>query len=220
MEVNEKLCGLLLSSTEVLRSFIFFALLAFSDNFPISSFGNVGKKIYQCCQSHGSQASHGACFLLLFESSFDFSFAQMKPARCFSTVEEEYKVELEQLYKDYEKRMETKQALIGVVTSTKCAKSITITIKKDKYIPKYNKYLCRTKKKMVHDEEERAKLGDLVRVVPCPPKSKKKRHMLFEIIKRHPANLPGAPQLHIVAAEGSRKAKTTDDRMQKPEEVN
>lgn len=118
---------------------------------------------------------------------------------------------MDKLYAEYEKSMETKQALVGVVTSTKCAKSITITIKKDKYIPKYNKFLCRTKKKMAHDEEERAQLGDLVRIVPCAPKSKKKRHKLFEIIKRHDANLEGAPQLHIVAAEG-RKAKLNNDK--------
>lgn len=135
--------------------------------------------------------------------------------RCFSTLEEEYKPELEQLYAEYEKRMESRQAMVGVVTSTKCAKSITITIKKDKYIPKYNKYLCRTKKKMAHDEEERAKLGDLVRIVPCAPKSRKKRHMLFEIIKRHPANLPGAPQLDIIAAEAARSNRSSDNKAEK-----
>lgn len=39
---------------------------------------------------------------------------------------------------------------------------------------------------MAHDEEERGFLGDTVRIVPCRPMSKKKRHKLMDIILRPP----------------------------------
>lgn len=35
---------------------------------------------------------------------------------------------------------------------------------------------------MAHDEEEKANLGDLVRIVPCLQKSKKKHHKLMDIL--------------------------------------
>lgn len=39
---------------------------------------------------------------------------------------------------------------------------------------------------MAHDELEKAKFGDVVRIVPCAPKSASKRHMLIDIIKVAP----------------------------------
>ena len=37
---------------------------------------------------------------------------------------------------------------------------------------------------MAHDEEEKGKLGDLVRIIPCRPMSKRKKHKLKDIIRK------------------------------------
>ena len=37
---------------------------------------------------------------------------------------------------------------------------------------------------MAHDENEVCNIGDYVRIIPCRPMSRKKRHKLFEILKK------------------------------------
>lgn len=37
---------------------------------------------------------------------------------------------------------------------------------------------------MAHDEEEICQDGDLVRVVPCRPMSRKKRHKIIDVIRK------------------------------------
>jgi small subunit ribosomal protein S17 len=80
--------------------------------------------------------------------------------------------------------MERKQSLIGTVVSTKCSKSISVRVEHRKLNKKYNVYYSVHRKIMAHDEEEKAKMGDIVRIVPCRPMSRKKRHKLMDIIRR------------------------------------
>lgn len=49
-------------------------------------------------------------------------------------------------------------------------------------IPKYNARIQRRKKIMAHDEEEACDTGDVVRIHPCRPYSKKKRFILQEVL--------------------------------------
>jgi small subunit ribosomal protein S17 len=37
---------------------------------------------------------------------------------------------------------------------------------------------------MIHDEENKSKLGDIVKIVECRPISKKKRWALLDVIKK------------------------------------
>jgi len=53
-----------------------------------------------------------------------------------------------------------------------------------KYFPKYTTSIRRTRKIAAHDEEQQAKQGDVVRIVPCRPMSATKRHKLIDIIRR------------------------------------
>ena len=48
----------------------------------------------------------------------------------------------------------------------------------------YKKNVKTTKKYAVHDEENKAKVGDIVKVVSCRPLSKTKRYELVEIIEK------------------------------------
>jgi small subunit ribosomal protein S17 len=81
-------------------------------------------------------------------------------------------------------RKQRRGCLVGIVVSDLNAKSISIKVDREKYFPKYDAFLSRTKKFMAHDENEVCEMGDLVRVVPCRPMSKKKRHVVLDIIKK------------------------------------
>ena len=99
-----------------------------------------------------------------------------------AALAEEYKQEINDLWETYAMRQARRQCLVGIVTSTKNAKSITVTVTRQKLVKKYRKWISRRKRFMAHDEEEKANIGDLVRIVPCLPKSRKKRHMLMDIL--------------------------------------
>lgn len=101
-------------------------------------------------------------------------------------MEIEYKEEIDAILASYKKKAETKQYIIGKVVSDKASKSITVQLQRQKYIPKYNCFQNVRKKFMAHDELEQCGEGDIVRVVPCRPMSRKKRFKLYEIIKKAP----------------------------------
>jgi small subunit ribosomal protein S17 len=98
-------------------------------------------------------------------------------------IDKEYAQEIADIENEYKERKKRKVSLVGTVVSTKNAKSVTIEVHRKVLIPKYKVFQGRRKKFMIHDEEEKAKLGDLVRCLPCRPMSKKKRHELYEILQ-------------------------------------
>ena len=73
---------------------------------------------------------------------------------------------------------------VGVVQSDKMDKTITVSVRRQMKHPMYGKYLERSSKFMVHDEENDANEGDTVRVMETRPISKNKRWRLVEIIER------------------------------------
>ena len=76
-----------------------------------------------------------------------------------------------------------KQELIGKVVSAKCDKTITVLVETYKKDPLYGKRVKYSKKYAVHDEENKAKVGDTVRIVETRPLSKTKYFYLKEIIE-------------------------------------
>ena len=98
-------------------------------------------------------------------------------------MRQDYAKEIADIMEGYEERKKRKQSLVGVITSTKCAKSITVQVEHEKFFPKYNKSVKSRKKVMAHDEDETGNVGDVVRIVPCRPVSKKKRHALIDVIR-------------------------------------
>lgn len=77
-----------------------------------------------------------------------------------------------------------KRTLVGVVTSNKMEKSLTVSIERQIQHAKYGKYLKRTTKLHVHDEKSEAREGDVVRIQECRPLSKTKAWTLVEIVQR------------------------------------
>lgn len=77
-----------------------------------------------------------------------------------------------------------RRTIIGVVTSNKMDKSITVAVERKVMHPKYGKYLKKTKKYHAHDEANEAKAGDLVKIMETRPLSKLKRWRLVDIVER------------------------------------
>ena len=73
---------------------------------------------------------------------------------------------------------------IGTVTSDASDKTITISIERLLRHPLYGRVVKRRKKLMVHDEQNDARVGDLVEVMETRPLSKTKRWRLAKIIER------------------------------------
>ena len=76
-----------------------------------------------------------------------------------------------------------KKTLIGIVTSDKMSKSIVVKVTTKLKHPKYIKYIHKNKKFKAHDEHNKCKVGDLVKIIECRPISKEKRFRLLEILE-------------------------------------
>ena len=70
------------------------------------------------------------------------------------------------------------QTFTGVVVKTAMKDTATVAVSRYVKQPKYKKFLVRTKKFLVHDPGNTAKVGDKVTIVGCRPISKMKRFML------------------------------------------
>ena len=79
-----------------------------------------------------------------------------------------------------EKETKTAEA---VVVSKSGDKSIKVAIDYKIKHPKYGKYMRRRTTFGVHDEHNKAKVGDVVKVSECRPYSKSKSWRLVEILK-------------------------------------
>lgn len=73
---------------------------------------------------------------------------------------------------------------VGVVTSDKMTKSITVTVERRVMHAKYGKFVKRSSKFLAHDEKGDAHLGDTVRIAETRPMSKLKRWRLVEVVER------------------------------------
>lgn len=69
--------------------------------------------------------------------------------------------------------------LTGVVVSDKADKTITVKIERKVKHPTYSKIMKRSTKVHAHDEENVAKIGDVVTVEECRPYSKSKTWKLI-----------------------------------------
>lgn len=77
-----------------------------------------------------------------------------------------------------------KKTRIGVVSSNKMDKTITVEIERRLRHPIYGKFVKKTKKFMAHDEKNDCNIGDTVKIVESRPLSARKRWRLVEVIER------------------------------------
>ncbi len=76
------------------------------------------------------------------------------------------------------------QELVGKVVSDKNDKTITVLVETYKRHPLYNKRVKYSKKYHAHDEENKAKIGDTVRIRLTKPISKLKKYELVEVLEK------------------------------------
>ncbi|NBC08302.1 MAG: 30S ribosomal protein S17 [Bacteroidetes bacterium] len=77
-----------------------------------------------------------------------------------------------------------RKARVGLVTSNKMDKTITVSVEKRLRHPIYGKYVKKSKKFVVHDEANDCNIGDRVRIMETRPLSKRKRWRLVEVLER------------------------------------
>ena len=77
---------------------------------------------------------------------------------------------------------EAKQELIGKVVSASNNKTITVLVETSKKYPLYKKQVKYSKKYAAHDEANKAKVGDTVKIRMTRPLSKTKRYELVEVL--------------------------------------
>ena len=76
---------------------------------------------------------------------------------------------------------------IGTVIGTKMKKTVTVLVERQVRHPLYKKIVKKRKKFLVHDEYEKCKLGDVVKIVETRPLSARKRWRVDEIVGLSPA---------------------------------
>jgi small subunit ribosomal protein S17 len=73
---------------------------------------------------------------------------------------------------------------IGVVTSNKMAKTITVSVERKVKHPIYGKFVKKTTKFHAHDDKNECSIGDIVRIMETRPLSKTKRWRLVEVVEK------------------------------------
>ena len=75
----------------------------------------------------------------------------------------------------------TKRTLDGVVVSDKSDKTVVVLVKRKYSHPLFDKVMTASKKYHAHDEKNKFKIGDNVKIIESKPISKKKR---WEVINK------------------------------------
>ena len=84
-------------------------------------------------------------------------------------------------------RRKSKHVLTGVVISDKDDKTVVVRVERRIKHPLYGKIIKRSKKYYVHDERNRFKAGDTVRIEETQPISKAKTWKVIDLVDTHAA---------------------------------
>jgi small subunit ribosomal protein S17 len=71
---------------------------------------------------------------------------------------------------------------VGLVVSDKMDKTVVVAVENRAAHPKYGKIVVRTKRYKAHDEENKCKQGDRVRIQETRPLSRTKRWVVLDIL--------------------------------------
>ena len=81
-------------------------------------------------------------------------------------------------------RKTRKTEKVGQVVSAKMTKTIVVEVTRRVPHPVYKRIINKRSKFYAHDEQQTAKMGDVVRIGECRPMSKLKRWELGEVIRK------------------------------------
>src|ERR1700722_1662159 len=82
------------------------------------------------------------------------------------------------------KKIGNKNEKVGQVVSAKMSKTIVVEDTRHVPHPVYKRIINKRSKFYAHDEEQRAQIGDTVRIIECRPMSKLKRWRLGEVLRK------------------------------------
>lgn len=72
----------------------------------------------------------------------------------------------------------------GQVVGTKMDKTAVVKVERRKRHPKFHKYVVRSRKYLVHDEQNQLSVGDKVRIVETRALSKRKNWRLLSVVEK------------------------------------
>lgn len=115
------------------------------------------------------------------------------------------------------------KTLIGIVSSDKRDKTITVSIANRETHPLYRKQYTKTRKYTAHDADNTAHLGDKVEIVECRPISKTKTYKLVKVLEKAHGTVELKEDIHEVKVEKDvksniRKAEVKAKEEEKEEE--
>jgi small subunit ribosomal protein S17 len=73
---------------------------------------------------------------------------------------------------------------IGVVTSNKMTKTITVEVERKVKHPIYGKFVKKSTRFHAHDDKNECSIGDVVKIMETRPLSKTKRWRLVEVVEK------------------------------------
>lgn len=71
---------------------------------------------------------------------------------------------------------------VGLVVSDKMDKTVVVAVENRAAHPKYGKIVVKTKRYKAHDEENKCKTGDRVRIQETRPLSRTKRWQVIDVL--------------------------------------
>ena len=77
-----------------------------------------------------------------------------------------------------------RKSRIGVVSSNKMDKTITVNVERKVKHPLYGKFLKKTTRFHAHDEKNECSIGDTVKIMETRPLSTTKRWRLGEVVEK------------------------------------
>jgi small subunit ribosomal protein S17 len=77
-----------------------------------------------------------------------------------------------------------KKKLLGEVVAHKTEKTAVVSVSRVKKHKAYQKYVTVRKKYLVHDPQNRCRVGDKVRIIESRPISKMKRWMILDVLEK------------------------------------
>ncbi|GBE36243.1 30S ribosomal protein S17 [bacterium BMS3Bbin07] len=77
-----------------------------------------------------------------------------------------------------------RKVFVGKVISDKMDKTVTVAVTRQYKHPLYKKIIKRVSKFKAHDEDNRCKSGDTVKILESRPLSKTKRWVIVDVLKK------------------------------------
>jgi small subunit ribosomal protein S17 len=97
--------------------------------------------------------------------------------------------------------------VVGEVVSDLMKKTVVVTETRSVRHPKYGKFINRTTRFYVHDEGEKAKVGDVVEIEHTRPLSKLKRWRLVRVVRASQGRVRGEKDVPVPGLESEEAPK-------------